>query len=465
MRIFFMATGLWLCCTSAQAIAAPAEHEANGPGWKSAAYALEPGRPIHLQSVANADGRGAAATLLLERFQVLASDAKIRIDGGEPIALDTGFARTYLTGQLQGEPDSRATLIVGERGDVRGLVISGDRMIALAENRAGALVMTEIAEDPEPREFSCGSEAGLTPPPTALAPGALSQPIRGAPAGGFTARLAIETDYEYFQLFGNVTDAITYTADLIAFSSTVYQAEAETALGISSLSLWTQSNDPWTQNDTLCSLFEFGKHWNDNNTDVERSIAHFISGKDIGGGVAWVGVLCRNEFDVRQFDCPSLPELSNFGGDYGVSMGLDGNFDIQSPSSVWDIVVVAHEIGHNFNSPHTHCYAGLEGNAEPVDRCYTDQPGDFCVSGAASLPGPAGEGSGTIMSYCHFRSGGMSNIGLTLGLDHPYGIAPERVPNRMLAHVIDRESAVPSCLTTPLGDPNQIFDDGFELLQ
>lgn len=459
MRFMYITIGLWLCCAAIPATAETAEHDASRPGWKSAVLALEPGQPIRLHGVASADGRGASASLLLERFQVVASDARIRIDGGEPVAFDTRFSRTYLTGRLQDEPDSRATLIVGERGDVRGLVMTGGRMMAIGESPNGGLVMAGIAEDPESREFSCGTEAGLTPPPVALPHGAMSQPVRAAPAGDYAARLAIETDYEYFQLFGNTADAIAYTTDLIAFASTVYQAEAETSLGISSLSLWTEPSDPWTQDDTLCSLYEFGKYWNDNNTDVERTIAHFISGKDTNAGIAWVGVLCRSAFNVDAVNCPGLPELSNFGGDYGLSMGLDGDFDIQSPGSVWDIVVVSHEIGHNFNSPHTHCYAGLEGNDEPIDKCYTLEPG--CASGSGSLPGPVGEGAGTIMSYCHFRPGGLSNMGLTLGLDHPYGVAPERVPNRMLAHVIDRESQAPGCLT-PLVDPNQIFVDGFE---
>jgi hypothetical protein len=36
------------------------------------------------------------------------------------------------------------------------------------------------------------------------------------------------------------------------------------------------------------------------------------------------------------------------------------------------------------------------------------------------------------MSYCHFLPPGNSNITQILGAGHPYGVAPERVPNRML---------------------------------
>lgn len=464
MRIAFLAGLAWLVLTDPAIAAEPLRADAREPGWKSAAFALGDDATLVLDGLADAEGRAAAGALVLSRLQVIADDAELRVNGGAPTALAPRLERTHLSGRLEGDPDSRATLIIGARGDVRGLVRSSGRVLALTEASGGGLVLAEVATDRSPREFSCGNEGDLVPPPLPPRPGA-GAAIPGVPPGGFAARIAIETDFEYFALFGNTEDAIAYTADLIAFSSTVYQAEADTELGISSLSLWTDSNDPWDQNDTLCTLFQFGRYWNDNNGNIDRTIAHFISGRNINGGVAWVGVLCRDGFDANQSSCPGLPSGpgSRIGGDYGVSMGLDGNFDIASPSSVWDIVVVSHEIGHNFDSPHTHCYAGLGGNAEPVDRCFTGQSGPNCASGAASLPGPSGVGAGTIMSYCHFRSGGLSNIGLTLGLDHPYGVEPERVPNRMLAHLINQEASFPGCLTTPLGGGVEvIFDNSFE---
>lgn len=464
MRIALFAASAVLAWTTAAAWAAPEQRSATDPDWKQAATALELGDSLRLHSIPDTAGRGPDRALLLERFEVIADDATLRIDGGEPVALRPTLTRTYLTGRVEGDPRSRATLIIGERGDVRGLIVRGNDLTTLSADSGGGLVAGDVAADAQPREFSCGADARLTPPPLpASATRAPGQRLRGPTPGGFIARMAIETDFEYFQRFGNVTDATAYAADLIAFSSTVYQAEADTELGISSLSLWTTPGDPWEQSgSSVCRLFEFGKYWNDNNSDVERTLAHFISGRNSNSGIAWVGVLCRGPFD-QQTTCSGLPSTSNYGGDYGLSSGIDGNFDIQSPTSVWDIVVVAHEIGHNFNSPHTHCYAGLGGNADDVDQCYNGQSGQGCYDGPESLPGPAGQGSGTIMSYCHLLAPGLSNISLTLGESHPYGVAPERVPNRMLDHVLAREAQVPGCLTTPLvGGVEVIFENGFE---
>jgi hypothetical protein len=142
---------------------------------------------------------------------------------------------------------------------------------------------------------------------------------------------------------------------------------------------------------------------------------------------------------------------------------MAGSFDINNPAAVWDIVVVTHEIGHNFNSPHTHCYSGISG-PDPIDECYNGQCGSSgCYCGSESLPAgcPAsGQGCGTIMSYCHTLGGGLSNMSLTLGTGHPYGVDPVRAPNRMSAHVQSVASSNPACLAPVGGD--QIFTDGFE---
>ena len=111
--------------------------------------------------------------------------------------------------------------------------------------------------------------------------------------------------------------------------------------------------------------------------DVDRNITHMLSGRGLGGGVAYVGVVCRSLYS------------------YAVSGNINGSFPYPLQDNHWnnwDVVVVAHETGHNFGAPHTH------ETYPPIDNCGN---GD-CTDAA----------EGTIMSYCHTCTGGMTNISL-----------------------------------------------------
>ncbi len=434
-----------------------------------------------------------ADALELERFEVFTHDARIVLHDDLGEAQLPVPANAYFRGRIAGEPNSVAFLTVLEHGEVRGLVSKAGEYWVLAGESGTEQLSSGIAQlrriEPgvelahKSSGFECGSD-DLAMPTQILSssagggsfkvggegaqPEALTTPLPEK-AVSHTARVAIETDYEYLQLFGgNANAAADYIGDLFAYASGIYAAEVGTSLLVSSIDFWSTSNDPWNQTDPLCALFQFGKYWNDNKAASSRTIAHFLSGKNVNSGIAWLGVLCQGGFNTNHGGgCPGIgPDVSNYGGGYGFTGGIDGNFNINNPGIVWDIEAVAHEIGHNFNSPHTHCYGGLEGNASPVDQCYSGQCGSSgCYCGTPSLPcGQTGAGCGTIMSYCHLLfSGGLSNIAMTFGAGHPYGVAPDRVPGRMANHVASRAASYPGCLDyqTP-ANPEVIFIDGFE---
>ena len=398
-------------------------------------------------------GDETAAALELERIEVFTPRARIVVHGAggdttRPVPRDNAYFR----GTVAGEPDSLAVLSVRRSGEVRGVVRRdggvwvlgggpGERGAALAAHRPETTAATSLDG------FACAEDELPAPPPR---PAMLGSSVTASfTSTAYTARVAVESDWELFQRFGSVAAATDYVADLFAYASAIYDQEIATDLQVSYLSLWTTSADPWQQTSTSCGLYEFGRYWNDNRGAVERTIAHFLSGKNNGGGIAWVGVLCEGSFNVNLgTSCPGLsPSIDNYGGAYGYTGDLDGNFDIDDPQVVWDVVAVTHEIGHNFDSPHTHCYNGLGGSTSPVDECYSGEPG--CYSGATSLPSGcpgAGAGCGTIMSYCHLRSGSFGNISLNFGTDHPYGVLPQRVPDRMRTHVESIAGFAPACL-------------------
>lgn len=426
-------------------------------------------------------GKESAQVLALERFEVFTPKARIVVhtDAGEKLLPVP--ANVYLRGTLAGDPSSRVMVSVLETGEIRGLVTAAGGYWLLGAEAGQSLLQARAIDSQRELEesdggFRCeldsaGQEA-FRSEAQALAGKRASRPASAKAGRGVfdhTAVIAIETDQEFLSLGaigGNTTTATNYIADLVAYASIIYTEEVQTSWALGHVSLWT-TTDPYAQTGA-CGLLELGRHWNINNTGVERTVAHFLSGKNTNAGIAWVGVLCRAPFSTSpsQLGTTCAAPVSgtgNYGGDYGFTAGVDANFNINSPSVVWDILAFTHEIGHNFNSPHTHCYQGLNGNAAEIDRCYGSQSGTGCYMGTTSLPSGcpgSGQGCGTIMSYCHLISPFNSNTSLNLGLGHPYGVAPERVPNRMRDHVEATAASNPSCLA-PL-NVDSIFADGFE---
>ena len=459
---------LFMSCAAAATAAAPLPRYESG-ALAEAVLATAPGGGLLLDNVEIA-GTGETAAFVLERFEVFTSDAEIVIHGDEGETRLPAPRNAYFKGAVDGEPGSRVLLSVLEDGTVQGIVtrsegaylIGGEEEGAVEKTLGGPLTMHEV--DPislktSSSGFTCGNDQlhAVADPLTALGAPEPAAVEKMEKAASYTARVAIETDYEFYLKFNNVTTATNYAANLLAYASTVYSAEINTSLMVPSVSLWTTSSDPWSQSGTLCGLMEFGRYWNKNNTGISRTIAHFLSGRALGGGIAWLGVLCSGGFGTTA-NCPGLATDAPWGGGYGFTASLSGIFNINNPTIMWDIVAVSHEIGHNFNSPHTHCYNGIGGESQAVDGCYNGECANGCYCGTQGLPGLQGARSGTLMSYCHLLSGGFSNIAMTFGTNHSYGVQPGRVPSRMSSHVVSRASSSPSCLTYSPG----IFSDGFE---
>ena len=186
-------------------------------------------------------------------------------------------------------------------------------------------------------------------------------------------------------------DATDYIASLVALMSVIYERDLEVRLlqGTTILRVSTTA-DPYLQsgggNADSAKLQEFRNYWTANYVGVSRGAAMMLSGKQSSpssaSGIAYVDSLCS--------------------GNRGYSFSQVFRFPGSTASS--DTKLVAHEVGHNFGSSHTHCY--LEPT--PIDTCYNGESG--CYSGATSCPAPqtingVANVRGTLMSYCHTLSG------------------------------------------------------------
>jgi uncharacterized repeat protein (TIGR01451 family) len=357
------------------------------------------------------------------------------------------------------------------KGNIRGTITSasGAWMLESSPGKSGLKnrkvdLETELAG----RTFECGADK-QTLTPANIGTNSLSAPTKEAALGlglpvnvRYTAHMIIDTDYEYWQKFWNIYNpdvnktaakAIEYLGDLIAYASIPYEREIDTNLLIQQVRLFATNSDPYSENDDFCGCDGYGKldevqdAWSGNNTP--RTLVHFISGKTEGCGCAYTGVLCSQ------------------GNGYGTSSDIGTGFDIDDPGFMWEGMVIAHEIGHNFNSQHTHNYCNEASISDPVDVCVdnaTDGVSNCLGDNNRSLPwldsltgGTSGAQNGTIMSYCHLQTGGFANIAHTFGEFHPYGKAPQRVPNKMLAHVVATGAA---CMTLDYGGSDlRVFKD------
>lgn len=358
---------------------------------------------------------GPTGTLSLRRIEVFRPGMAIVLHRGtRPVTLSAPDT-AYFAGTVEGRAGSFAFLAVDPDDSTRGLVSDGSGLwqIGSEEGTPDVRRLDPNASTAGDASWGCASEGALEPSPTspAAAAAAAAEILTAASAEAgltYVADVALETDAEFHNLFDDTDEAVAYVGDLFAAISAIYERDLGTVIRLSHLSLWPDGieSDPWDEHSTMNGLNEFMSEWRATQGGVSRTVAHFLSGKRTGGGVAYVGVLCSGYYG------------------YGFTGSINGRFSTTNSGLFWDIMGTSHELGHNFGSGHTHCYS------PPVDHCYASQSN--CYAGPTSVPT---NGGGTIMSYCHLRSGGYGNINLWFGRENQYGDDSLRVPDLMRSRV------------------------------
>lgn len=359
---------------------------------------------------------GELVTLELERLPITTEPTLLFVDGKASNRI-IGESISLWSGHIAGAPDSDVFLSFSPAG-TRGWISTGGENSSLmhwiAEAGPGgdwsnSLVRT-IAQQSLglPTTPGCLLEdlpnggvvnqsagpGGMTAPPSTA--GAQS-PTKSA-AQSFTPSqlsastavltelpIAVETDYQFFQLFGSLPAAESYAVALMGAISARYREQVDLVITLPYLGLYTNAGDPWNSQDSggtsIDLLYEFQSAWFPG-TPSKAALGHFLSGASLGGGVAWLDTVCMPEYR------------------FGVTGNLSGATPfpvIQGPIN-WDFTAAAHEIGHNLATHHTHNYC------PPLDECAPSGYWGPCQTQVACIS------NGTIMSYCHLCSGGGSNI-------------------------------------------------------
>ncbi|WP_103069665.1 M12 family metallo-peptidase [Aquimarina sediminis] len=288
-------------------------------------------------------------------------------------------AISFYDGQLSGiisAPEKGANIVIGKLG-------KSNQMIAYEDKEINHL-----------REFECQSRISDT------FSGYTEEELfstKNTKASSQCVKVFFDVNSDIIQDKGGEQGASNYLQSLFNQVATLYANDGMT-IKLSGFKMWTSGTD------FSDSLDSYTSYRNQNN--FNGNLAHYVTYAR-NGGIAWLSGLCSSY-------------------NTGIS-GINGSFS-NVPTFSWDVEVLAHELGHNMGSNHTHDCV-WNGNNTAIDGCYS-------VSGGCDDPGLP-SGGGTIMSYCHLTSAGID-------FSKGFGAQPSNV---MRNHIASSSNCLTSCST------------------
>ena len=294
----------------------------------------------------------------------------------------------FYRGIVKNDPASVVTITL-INSNVHILVSRGHSNYRIHESDHGQYVFYSDEDLKSAEYYGCMTE---DPEPGAGKPFDPSKGLQYSRTGN-CVEIYFECDYEsYLDNGSSVANTEAWVAALFNEVSILY-ANENVPLSISEIFVWDTPDIYLDQTSTGGALSEFRSHRN--STGFNGRLAHLLSTRGLGGGIAYLNVLCSNS------------------NNYAVSANLGTNI-VPFPNYSWNVNVVAHEMGHNFGSPHTHA-CSWNGNSTQIDDCgnvYLDNNGQS--TGSCYDPNnPIIPQDGSVMSYCHLNTGnGISfNVG------------------------------------------------------
>lgn len=348
----------------------------------------------------------------LYRTNVFSSEAMITTSDGSVFTPNPD--NRFYRGMIHGDPLSLAIVSVFE-SRIQILFADKDGNRRIQQNGDGKYLLFKDRDILLPKDVNCFVDES-NDHSHSEAPQSSNQRMTGN-----CVQVYVECDYKSYQDNGSsVPNTEEWVAELWNEVITLYENE-EIPVAVSDILVYT-SPDPYANlGSTGAMLDAFMAHID--TLTYNGRLAHLLSTRGLGGGIAYVDVLCSNIYQVA------------------VSTSLSTNI-IPLPTFSWSVECVTHEMGHNMGSRHTHACA-WNGNNTAIDGCGpTAGYNEGCT---APLPE-----SGTIMSYCHLISG--------VGINFTNGFGPQ--PGDLIRDRYNNAScntgtcSPPSCttLTTPAPD-------------
>jgi hypothetical protein len=315
--------------------------------------------------------RNQTKTILFKKINILAPDYKLHTSSGK--ILNTSSKYSFYHGKVLDQESSKASLIfyddklsisifdeegnyeINEEGELYAGYYNHDRKNQINQDWECQVIEEENSQ---PRNEKPGLRSNVTPECV-------------------TVFFEIDNNM-YVKKGSDIANTEAWAMTLFSQVAILY-IEHNIPINISSIQVW-DTPDPYisaTNTSGALSLFRNAVH---NNPNFDGRLAHLLSGRSLGGGIAYLNSLCSNSTNVA------------------VSANLSGG-NVPYPTYSWNVMVVAHELGHNMGSPHTQS-CSWNGDNTAIDGCGN-------IEGSCADPGNP-PGGGTIMSYCHLTSSGIN---------------------------------------------------------
>ncbi len=268
-------------------------------------------------------------SLRSDGFQVLVPDLS-----GELVRHEVAPPRTW-AGTALDRPGSVARLSISPSGTLTGFVRIDDvewivqPLVELFSASSPALHAIYRTGDVLEHDGTCGND-DIAPEDRLHTPPSSDARASGLPP--VVCEIAFDADVEFYQRNGSNVDSTVDDIEAIMNAvELIYERDTNVTYEITTVIVRTGEPDPYSTNSPSGLLSQFQITWNTQLESIRRDIAHLMTGRNLQGsviGIAQLGVVCSENAGY------GLSE-SRFSSNFNSRVGL-----------------TAHELGHNWNSPH-----------------------------------------------------------------------------------------------------------------
>ena len=289
-------------------------------------------------------------------FDALGQAFELRLEPNH--ALIAAASRTTLPegvsvyrGQLEGSPGSWARIVI-HNGAPTGLVWDGNQMFAIEAPGDSAVAATSpviyrLADVYiQPGSTSCGSAAtgGNGAAAYQKLIGELGGTILRGPGAVEEITFGAIGDFEFTTDKGGDANAAAAITTRLNNVDGIFSSQLGVQITIQTMETFSTAADPFSDTgDAGTLLDELGIYRQATPAQSSQGLTHLYTGRDLDTstvGIAYTGALCSTRFGA------------------GLSEG--------NGSAMFDSLIAAHEIGHNFGAPHDG-QAGSACESEPED--------------------------------------------------------------------------------------------------